>query len=1135
MTVLELVDRERARLRRLHVLVGVALAIGATCLVLAAGASILGGARWMSLPRPVPFLVWVVLVAADAAVVWWTIRRLSTRATRGSVAAAIEREQSLRAGALRGVIEVADSGALGRRAAAAVSQKLAPAGARLAPRERRGMRRGVLQAAAVAVVALLALGWTVPTFDDGMLAIIRPVHAWQGTLLPKIGFKNLPPMVLRGEMLRLDIDAAQRSVVTLSQRMPGEGWKTETVSVDRRRGSGTVEIGPLRGDLTIVATDGRSVSDTAVVRVTDRPFVGAVSMRATYPSYLGRAAEGLPVGEPARVPQGTVIDVAGRASTALQGVRLANTGDTIALSVNDRAFNGRFEARKAGRWTWIASGVTGPISDVPLPIELEIVPDSVPRVELVSPATDTIVAGDDRVGLHATVTDDHGIASVEVQSWKQSSNGRSQPAVTQRLHDSASTVWDGSAVLDLATRGLEPGDALHVKIIAVDNSPWGQRAESRELLLKIPTTEERRAIARASADSAVSQARAMAQAQKSLEQRTSDAQREGKQRNANQEGAGSAASGDKKDAMSYEAAEKAKAVAKDQRALAEDVKKLQDAAAALEKQLKQAGALDSSLARQLQEAQALLRDALTPELLAQMKKLEDATQQLSRDQSQNALRDLQAMQQRLREQLEKTGEMLKRAALEGAMETLKDEAKEIADRERKLADSAHAKPADDSKADAKRLADRTDRFGDELKKLQDRLERDKAEPGAKNTEEARKHADASEQAMRQAASGANRPDSASRNTQSGAQGNQQNNQQNTQQNKQQGNQQNQQGGQQGNKVGQNARDASEQMDRAAQAMSDARESQVDAWKSELTAALDQTIQEMLQMARQESQLEQKARSGQAKPEELRGEQSAVKQGVDNAAQRLQQEGKKTSLLSGRSQRAVSEAQQKVGQATQSTTEMRGSQQSANAFGDAADALNKAAASLARDREKANTSSSATGFAEMLQQLQEMAKKQGSINAQAQGLMPGAGNPMSSEMQGTARALARQQRQIAEQLDELGDGAGGDRAAQLAKEAKQVAEALEGGRIDGTTLARQQQLFRRLLDAGRSLEKDEREDTSKREATAAKAGNELKPDNTNAAGRAANRFREPTWEELRGLTADERRAILEYFKRINAKP
>jgi hypothetical protein len=323
------------------------------------------------------------------------------------------------------------------------------------------------------------------------------------------------------------------------------------------------------------------------------------------------------------------------------------------------------------------------------------------------------------------------------------------------------------------------------------------------------------------------------------------------------------------------------------------------------------------------------------------------------------------------------------------------------------------------------------------------------------------------------------------------------------------------------------------MDRASDAMKDARESQVNQWKSELTGALDQAIQDMLLMARQEQQLEQKARSGESKPDELRGEQSAVKQGLDNAAQKLQKEGQKTSLLSGRSQRSVSEAQQKVSEAMQSTAEARSGQQAASSLGEAADALNRAAASLARDREKANTSSSATGFAEMLQQLQDMAKKQNSINSQAQGLLPGMGQQMSSQMQATARALAREQRQVANQLDEMGEGVGGDRAAQMAKEAKQLAEALEGGRLDATTVARQQQLFRRLLDAGRSLQKDEREDTNKREATSAKGGNEFKPDNANATGRAAAKFREPTWEELRGLTADERRAILEYFKRINA--
>ncbi|MDB4886288.1 MAG: hypothetical protein JWN79_1726, partial [Gemmatimonadetes bacterium] len=112
-----------------------------------------------------------------------------------------------------------------------------------------------------------------------------------------------------------------------------------------------------------------------------------------------------------------------------------------------------------------------------------------------------------------------------------------------------------------------------------------------------------------------------------------------------------------------------------------------------------------------------------------------------------------------------------------------------------------------------------------------------------------------------------------------------------------------------------------------------------------------------------------------------------------------------------------------------------------------------------------------------------------------------------------------------------DAAGGERAAQLAQEARQLAEQLDGGRVDAATLARQQQLFRRLLDAGKSLEKEEREDSGKREAKTA-TGSETFTPATKVDAKGATRFRPPTWEELRGLSADERRAILDYFTRLN---
>ena len=210
-------------------------------------------------------------------------------------------------------------------------------------------------------------------------------------------------------------------------------------------------------------------------------------------------------------------------------------------------------------------------------------------------------------------------------------------------------------------------------------------------------------------DSAVSQARSAAQAQKSLQQRTTTRRAtvgdaDGRRRIAP---SNASAAGDKQGLDELRGRrEGARRSRKDQRELAEQVKKLQQTAAALEQQLKQAGALDSALARQLQEAQAMLRDALTPELLAQMQKLENATQQLSASRRSNALKDLQAhagaAARAARE--ERRDAEARRARGRDADAEGRGEG-DRRDSERALADSAAAKPNDAQKADAKQLAD----------------------------------------------------------------------------------------------------------------------------------------------------------------------------------------------------------------------------------------------------------------------------------------------------------------------------------------------------------------------------------------------------------------------------------------------
>jgi hypothetical protein len=131
-------------------------------------------------------------------------------------------------------------------------------------------------------------------------------------------------------------------------------------------------------------------------------------------------------------------------------------------------------------------------------------------------------------------------------------------------------------------------------------------------------------------------------------------------------------------------------------------------------------------------------------------------------------------------------------------------------------------------------------------------------------------------------------------------------------------------------------------------------------------------------------------------------------------------------------------------------------------------------------------------------------------------------------------LARSQREVARQLDEISDADPTGRAQELAREARALAAALDQGAVDPSTKARQEQLLRRMLDAGRSLEQDQREESQRREARAARTTDRVTPDGA-ATGAPGVRYRVPTWEELRGLSADDRRLVIEYFRRLNAEP
>ena len=153
-----------------------------------------------------------------------------------------------------------------------------------------------------------------------------------------------------------------------------------------------------------------------------------------------------------------------------------------------------------------------------------------------------------------------------------------------------------------------------------------------------------------------------------------------------------------------------------------------------------------------------------------------------------------------------------------------------------------------------------------------------------------------------------------------------------------------------------------------------------------------------------------------------------------------------------------------------------------------------------------------------------------LGKQGAGLLPMAGNGAIREQ---LQRLAARQRALAQELEKLqgqGDISG---AGPMADEAKELSRKLEAGRLDRQVVERQERLFRRMLDAGRTLQGREEDQKKERQSmTATDDSVHLPPALRARLQDEDQRLRVPTWEELQQLSPEERRLVVDYFRRLS---
>ncbi|MDP2470996.1 MAG: hypothetical protein Q8W46_09025 [Candidatus Palauibacterales bacterium] len=1014
-------------------------------------------------------------------------------------AAEIERARGLAAGDLVSAIELgepnsgsADLAHLHRaRVATALSGQ---AIADLMPVSRarlRAARQWSLPGLVFSVGAMSAAFAGAPSFGvDALRILSRP---WEATFPPPPPPLRLEPSggeVLRGDGLEIVVTAVGRSRVHLGQIRPGKPPESSVLEVHDGHARG--RIGEVDEPVRFWAEDDRgSATDTFVVVPLDPLTITDLRIDLEYPGYLRRPRDVLSgLARSLRVPQDTRIGLTAHTNHPVEhlGLVLSGTGgpaDTVEFRMDTDNGSLSLDAGRDAvlRW-WMVAAEPVPGVRTPPPIELSIEDDLLPVVTVVRPDEEGPLGIDQTLSLVIEALDDHGLGEVGLTWWREAAGGRRDPAVHERLAEGSGQRHVAiRPVIDLEESGFLPDDEFVGYATASDLNPRHGIAQSDTFRVRLSGLGELRHEMAERSESISEDTRSLRERVGRLAVAARDAERRNVERVS--------ASGEEPGGANYGSSEIARDLAGEASEVEHELTRLREELEAAGAGLESSALSDPELQRRLNELEELFQEILDSGLRERIEALEEALRDLDGGELRDAMAGLSRQAADLEQRLDRALGLLERVAIEQSLKTARADAEALAERQGSVA-RGDPGPAEWSQRQEVLAAEAED-LARQVEQLSERLAEQQAPDAVDRTRRAQEATSSAASHMRSGA-------------RAGTAG-------------------------EGSEAVDQSRSAEERMTDAERELASAEAALSEDWRLAAMKDVERASSEALELAREQEQILDRLRSRQVS-EELAGRQSAVREGLDNLAQSLAEAGRKTALMDRRVGPAAARAGDSMDALAQ-TLASGGAVGAADEQGRAAvDALGDLAASLMASRRAMGEASSATGMEEALERLAGMGKRQGGLNAESGDLlllMEG-GRSLEDRLDD----LAVRQNAISSELRDLAHDPGaqelGGRPDELAAEAESIARTLAAGVLDGETIARQERLFRSLLDAGRSLEKDAR-DSTRRESTAARPRVALRPDGTSLPA-AGPRHPYPTEEEMRGLTSAQRRLVYDYFDRLN---
>ena len=838
-------------------------------------------------------------------------------------------------------------------------------------------------------------------------------------------------------------------------------------------------------------------SQTYVLKVLDRPVIRSLRVRLDFPAYSR-----LPVriqdefsGDVMALP-GTRVSIVGDASKQLKEANIVFGRDSLLkLSVIENKFSGGFLLRHDGTYYVELTDRDTLTNPDPVQYNLRMIPDEWPTVAIIAPGKNLDIAGDQSLQILVHAEDDFGFSRLRL--GYRLIHSRYQGAQQEctylpiPLPSGQQTEVEVPYLWDLSKLDLVPEDVVEYVAEVFDNDAVNgpKSAKSNVYILRLPSLQEVFSDVNKGHEQSLDE---MKQAMDDAKKLKEDVESINTDIKKNKD-------------IDWQQQKKMEEMA---RKYQEVQKKLQNVEHQLDEMVQkmdQQKVLSKETLEKYMELQQLLQDLNSSELQQALKQMQQAAQNVSKEQLQQAMQHVTFSEERFRQSIERTMELLKRIQIEQKVDEVKKRAQELEQLQKDIQNETSK-----ASSDSEKQQEAASKQANLAQKEQD-MEKASADLAKRMeeffTEMPLDKLNALNQQLQKENVGQHMKDAAQQVRQGAMQQAQQSQQE----------------------IQQNLQSFSEQMDALQQEML---QQQAQHALNEMRKATN----DLLTLSEREEALKQQSKDAAPNSSQLRQDaesQLQVMQDLNNVTNGLSELSKKSFAVTPGMGKAIGEAMAKM-QNAMKDLDTRNGQMASQEQGMAMGSLNEGAVQT-QNALQSMMQGGQGGMGSLLQQLQMMAGNQLSLNLKSEQL----GQGMTMQQAAEAARLAQEQDAIRKSVDQLNKEAKDSQEQQrllgdldkISEEMREVVSNLEQNNVSPETIQKQQRILSRLLDASKSMhERDyEKKRTSKSGTEIVRQSPaELNPSDLNAT----NKLREDLLKALeQGYSKDYQELIRKYFEEL----